>query len=136
MIIKLDKNTCAELISQWITDVNVDVIRAGCAGSKITVTPRTQRDDRISADEHLWITLWINPELAEILDGAQIARAKWKYYLVSKKIQSRCGCGTSFSFEKKHILTDLSKIHRLQNALKMSPEVQKMRDLLEETKKN
>jgi Fe-S cluster assembly iron-binding protein IscA len=111
-------------------DVNVDIIHAGCAGSKITVTPRIEWDERISADKHLWITAWIELNLAEIMDWAQIARAKWKYYLVSEKIQSRCGCGTSFSFEKKIIPTDLAKIHRLQGILKMSPEVVKMWQIL------
>lgn len=76
------------------------------------------------------------PEVALLLDGAQIAKAKWKYYLVSEKIQSRCGCGTSFSFEKKAIPTNLTKIHRLQNALKMSPEVQKMQAVLKNSHKN
>ena len=70
------------------------------------------------------------PELSEKLDGAQIARAKGKLYIVSNKIESRCGCGTSFSFEKKAIPTNLAKIHRLQNALKLSPEIQKIRQQL------
>ncbi len=136
MIVKLDKNTCAEFISQWIADVNVDIISAGCAGSKILVTPRTTDDDRISSEPHHGICSWVTPDYAEKMDGAQIARAKWKYYLVSKKIAARCGCGTSFSFEKKLIPTNLTKIHRLQNTLKMSPEVQKMQELLQKSKKN
>lgn len=135
MLIRLDKYICADFLRQWVTDVNVDIIQAGCAGSKIVVTPRTQSDDRVASEVHNGIRSWITPELAQKLDGAQIARAKGKYYLVSGHIQSRCGCGTSFSFEKKSIPTNLTKIHRLQNALKSSPEVQKMQKILQNNPK-
>ena len=118
-----------------MTDVDIDIIQTGCAGSKIVVIPRTQSDDRIASEVHNGIRSWIISELIEKLDGAQIARAKGKYYLVSEHIQSRCGCGTSFSFEKKSIPTNLTKIHRLQTALKLSPEVQKMQKILQNNPK-
>gem|GEM_PF-2986905 len=54
---------------------------------------------------------------------------------MNKKIHSRCGCGTSFSFERKTIPTNLTKIHRLQNALKMSPEILKIQKHLHDTRK-
>ncbi len=135
MLIRLDKHTCAEFLAQWVTDVSVDIITAGCAGLKIKITPYDKTSQKVSAEEYLGIRCWIDPELAEKLDGAQIARARGKYYLVSENIQSRCWCGTSFSFEKKTISNNLAKIHRLQNALKMSPEVQKMQKILENTPK-
>jgi Fe-S cluster assembly iron-binding protein IscA len=116
--------------------VNIDIVNAGCAGSKISLSSRAFSDDRIQSDNFQGISFWVVPELVPLLDGAQIARAKWKYYLVSEKIQSRCGCGTSFSFEKKVIPTNLTKIHRLQNALKMSPEVRKMQAVLKDSRKN
>ncbi len=126
MLIRLDKHTCADFLSQWVTDINVDIITAGCAGSKISITPRTAQDARIVSDEHNGVHFWVLPEFAQKLDGAQIAKAKGKYYLVSESIASRCGCGTSFSFEKKTISTNMAKIHRLQNALKLSPEIQEI----------
>jgi len=135
MLIRLDKHTCAEFLAQWVTDVSVDIITAGCAGSKILVSPKTDTDDRIGFDSYHGMRCWVLPEHVSKLDGAQIARAKGKYYLVSENIQSRCWCGTSFSFEKKAISNNLAKIHRLQNALKMSPEVQKMQKILENTPK-
>lgn len=103
--------------------MDIDIVKAGCAGSKITVTPHIDTEERIFSETHDGIRCWVKAEFAEKLDGAQIARAKGKYYLVSKKIAARCGCGTSFSFEKKAISQDLAKMHRLQNALKMSPEM-------------
>ncbi len=118
-----------------MADVSVDIITAGCAGSKILVVPKTASDDRVGSDPYNGIRCWVLPEHVSQLDGAQIARAKGKYYLVSDRIQSRCGCGTSFSFEKKSIPTNLTKIHRLQNTLKMSPEVQKMQKILANTPK-
>jgi Fe-S cluster assembly iron-binding protein IscA len=118
MIIKLDKYTCAEFLAQWVTDINVDVLDSGCAGQKISVSPRTESDERLSSEEHLGIRCWIKPEFVEKLDRAQIAKTKGKYYLVSKNIQTRCGCGTSFSFEKKRILVDMAKIHRIRDIIK------------------
>jgi hypothetical protein len=56
--------------------VNVDIISAGCAGSKILVTPRIDEDDRISSEPHHGIYSWVTPDYAEKMDGAQIARAK------------------------------------------------------------
>jgi hypothetical protein len=56
--------------------VNIDIVQAGCAGSKISVTPRVVDDERISSDPHNDIRGWVVPELVEKLDGAQIARAK------------------------------------------------------------
>lgn len=135
MLIKIDKYTCADFLSQWVADVNVDIISAGCAGSKISITPRTTHDTRIESDEHNGIRCWILPELTQKLDGAQIAKTKGKYYLVSASIESRCGCGTSFSFEKKTIPTNLTKIHRLQNALKLSPEIQKIQKIIQTSSK-
>lgn len=90
MLIKIDQHTCADFLSQGVVDVNVDIITAGCAGSKISIAPRTTQDARIVSDEHNGIRCWVLPELAQTLDGAQIAKAKGKYYLVSKKIASRC----------------------------------------------
>lgn len=75
--------------------------------------PRTQSDDRIASEVHNGVRSWIIPELAGKLDGAQIARAKGKYYLVSEHIQSRCGCGTSFSFEKKSFI-NFEKINKIK----------------------
>lgn len=116
MLIKIDKYTCADFLSQWVADVNVDIISAGCAGSKISITPRTTHNTRIESDEHNGIRCWVLPEFAQKLDGAQIAKAKGKYYLVSASIESRCGCGTSFSFEKK-LIVDSEKIKKIKQAL-------------------
>jgi Fe-S cluster assembly iron-binding protein IscA len=135
MIIKLDKYTCAEFLAQGAADINVDVVNSGCAGLKISVSPRSGSDERLSSEEHLGIRCWIKPELAEKLDGSQIAKTKGKYYLVSKNIQTRCGCGTSFSFEKKTVPQNFAKIHRLRNELQKSPEIQKIRENIKKTLK-
>lgn len=135
MLIRLDRHLCAEFLERWIVDINVDIISSGCAGSKIAIAPRTTEDNRLSSDVHGGIRCWVVAELAEKIDGAQIARAQWKLYIVSKKIESRCGCGTSFSFEKKNVPVKLAKIHRLQNALKLSPEIQKIAEKLKKSRK-
>lgn len=135
MLIKLDKYTSADFLHQWITDVMLDIVKSGCAGLKIKIAPYDKISQRIPSDEYLGIRCWVVPELVQKLDGAQIAQAKGKYYLVSENIQSRCGCGTSFSFEKKTIPTNLTKIHRLQNALKLSPEIQKIQKIIQTSSK-
>jgi len=135
MILKLDKYSCAEFLTQGVSHVNVDIVTAGCAGSKIIVMPRVSPDERIPSEEHNGLVFWVLPEYEKKLDWSQIAQAKGKYYLVNKKIHSRCGCGTSFSFERKTIPTNLTKIHRLQNALKMSPEILKIQKHLHDTRK-
>jgi len=54
----------------------VDIISAGCAGSKILVTPRIGDDERIPSEAHNGICSWVTSDYADKLDGAQIARAK------------------------------------------------------------
>ena len=78
MLIRLDKHTCAEFLARWVTDVSVDIITAGCAGSKIKITPYDKTSQKVSTEEYLGIRCWIYPELAEKLDGSQIAKAKGK----------------------------------------------------------
>lgn len=131
MILKLDIHTCEKFIEQWITDVNVDIFQSGCAGSKISVSSRLVSDHKISTEKFRWITCWIEPDLAEKFDGAQIAQSQWRYFLVSKNIQTRCGCGTSFSFEKKSVSQDLAKIHRLKNMLQSSPQIQIIQEIIQ-----
>ena len=68
MIIKLDKHTCSDFIAQGVHDVNIDIINAGCAGSKISVTARNEIDDRMVSEAHNDIRCWVKPEFAEKLE--------------------------------------------------------------------
>lgn len=118
--LRLDPIFRRELSHSRILDVQVQLIRSGCAGTKINVTPLPKNGKKsliASEPSEEGIRCWINPEDREKLDGAQIARAKGRFFLVTDAIQTRCGCGSSFSFEKKVIKTDLAKIHRIRNIL-------------------
>jgi len=47
-----------------------------------------------------------------VLEAGRITFAKGKWLFSSEKVQDRCECGSSFSFEKK--LVDSSKFSKLQ----------------------
>lgn len=132
MRLRIDPYSHADFIAKNIYHINVDIITAGCAGSKISLTARGEEshDERVASEEFQWLFFWVLPEYSEKIDGAQIAKAKGKYFLVSKNIQSRCGCGTSFSFEKKTVSHDLAKIHRLKTALSKSDEIKELKNFL------
>ena len=41
-------------------------------------------------------------------------KEKNRYIFSNEKILDRCGCGTSFSFEKKKVKIDLEKLKKLK----------------------
>jgi hypothetical protein len=54
-------------------------------------------------------------KIREKSDNPHLQGAKDKYIFSNPKIQDRCGCGTSFSFEKKVPKIDLDKLRLLKD---------------------
>lgn len=118
MIFEIEKN----ILDTFPThDIKVYFYASGCEWTKINLTSEFD----IWTLEYISLhgkNIYFENSDAQKLDGSKIFKkpdnaTKWhqnneKYLFVSPKVQSRCWCATSFSFEKK--LIDKSKLRTLQ----------------------
>lgn len=107
------------------SDIKVYFYASGCEGTKVHLTSDFEKTNLESFS--LWgKNIYYEKNDSENLNWAKILKKldnSWtwhknndKYLFISPKVQSRCGCATSFSFEKK--LIDKSKLKTLQGIFK------------------
>lgn len=113
-------------IIKWFEKENIKVYfyESGCEWTKVALT-QDFNTDGLECTHVLWKNIYFEPKDALNLDGGKILpkpdkseghKSEDKYIFLSDKIKSRCGCATSFSFEKK--LIDSSKLKKLKIAFK------------------
>ena len=131
-MIKIDKKTLVEFQEAGVRKIHVFFYEAGCSGTKVDIetefdewvlTPSLSLEER----EQIGLQIYVKPEDYEKFDGAMVTKIRersdnphltWKrdkYIFSNPKIQDRCGCGTSFSFEKKVPKIDLEKLRFLKD---------------------
>ncbi len=102
------------------TDIKIFFYNSWCEGTKIDLTSDFETKD-LEKIEISGKNIYFSPEDGKNLDGGKVIPktsnveghgGKAKYLFISPKIQSRCGCATSFSFQRK--LIDTEKINRLK----------------------
>lgn len=108
----LDKNSIQRFLDTDIHSVFISFVRSGCAGTKVSVQTEFEETGLVSSPLTPELTAFYRKEEQEILEHGHITFAKGKWLFSSEKIQDRCGCGSSFSFEKK--LVDTGKLAKLQ----------------------
>lgn len=108
----LDKNSIQSFLDTDIKEIYISFIQSGCSGTKVSVQTEFDRTGLISSPINEKLTAFYRKEEQEILEQGHITFAKGKWLFSSEKIQDRCGCGSSFSFEKK--LIDTNKLSKLQ----------------------
>lgn len=120
---KLDKKLTAEIQEKWIEKIKVFFYDAGCSGSKVNIV-----FDDFEIDESLVKTqdefaIYVEKEDEEKFEWCSITRVqkadhswevKTRYIYASEKVLDRCGCGSSFWFEKKKPKIDLAKLKDLK----------------------
>ncbi len=146
-MIKIDKKTLIEFQEKGVKKIHVFFYDAGCSGTKVDIeTDFDEKDLELVAIfpdlDSEWkpvnnpplkwegIKVYIIPANKEQFDWAMVTKireksdnphlqgAKEKYIFSNPKIQDRCGCGTSFSFEKKVPKIDLEKLRLLKDRFK------------------
>ena len=108
----LDKNSIQSFLDQDIHEITISFVQSGCAGTKVSVQTEFEKTGLISAPITDSLVAFYKPEEREVLEAGRITFAKGKWLFSSDRVQDRCGCGSSFSFEKK--LVDSSKLAKLQ----------------------
>lgn len=113
-MLKLDKKTLDEYKNAWINKLFVDFYNAWCSGTKIKLEENIPENAvKVPSED---IEFYALEENVSHLSDAKISNAGHKFYLHSKDIKEKCGCGSSFSFESKAI--DMAKIKNLKHTFK------------------
>lgn len=101
-MLRLDTNTLHELRTKNISELTVRIISGGCAGNKIEVLlerPEVIENHVDLGDDAL--TIWVAKDDQKNIDDGVLTKTPKSWIFTHPNIQSRCGCATSFSFEKK-----------------------------------
>jgi Fe-S cluster assembly iron-binding protein IscA len=129
-MIKIDKKTLVEFQENGVNKIHVFFYEAGCSGTKVDIESDFEVSDELfqctSFDEY-GIDAYVKIQDREKFDWAMITKireksdnphlqgVKNKYIFSNPKIEDRCGCGTSFAFEKKVPKIDLEKLRFLKD---------------------
>lgn len=127
-MLRLDKKTITELEEAGIGKLKVFFIEAGCSGTKIEMETAFELSGEIDKLESEYsFDLYVPKTDKKYLENAKITRvvvadhtwvAKTRYIFASDEVEDRCGCGTSFAFEKPVPKIDLEKLKLLRKNFK------------------
>lgn len=127
-MLTLDKKTVSEFETTGVEKLKVFFYSAGCSGTKIDMETEfevTSEVDKLDSD--YGFELYVPKTDREHLENANITRvvvadhtgeAKTRYIFASSEVEDRCGCGTSFAFEKPAPKVDLEKLKKLRENFK------------------
>ena len=123
-MLQLDKKTVSEFQEAWVKKLKVFFYEAGCSGTKINMETEFQVDETLDELESAYeFHLYVPKTDTQYLANASITRVKKadhtgiekiRYIFASDDVEDRCGCGTSFAFEKPSPKIDLEKLRQLR----------------------
>jgi Fe-S cluster assembly iron-binding protein IscA len=128
-MLNLDKNMVAHFEEQGVKKVKVFFYEAGCSGTKVEVATDFEIEENLTLALSLeergqyGFDVYIEEKDREKLENARITRVvvadhtgeeKIRYVFSSEQVLDRCGCGTSFGFEKPVPKIDLEKLRKLR----------------------
>ena len=112
------------LALRLLEKIKVFFYEAGCSGTKIEVSTDFDVDEDLEmVDSQYGFGVYIEKKDRDKLDEGRITRVvvadhtweeKVRYVFSSEQILDRCGCGTSFGFEKPVPKIDLEKLRKLR----------------------
>lgn len=127
-MLTLDKKTIAEFEESWIKKLKVFFYEAWCSGTKIDMSSDFEINNEIDKLESEYsFKVYVPKSDREYLENAKITRvvvadhtgeSKTRYIFASDEVEDRCGCGTSFAFEKPVPVIDLEKLKLLRQNFK------------------
>lgn len=123
-MLKLDKKTVSEFETAGVQKLKVFFYEAGCSGTKIGMETDFEIGESIDRLESEYgFDVYVPKSDREHLENASITRvvvadhtgeAKTRYIFASDEVEDRCGCGTSFAFEKPAPVIDMEKLKRMR----------------------
>ena len=126
---KLDKKTVLDLIERKVEKILVYFYDAWCSGTKVDIKEDFIVDDSLEKLELSSSPFFVYVEKKDkqkfawaIITKTIVADHTWKekirYIFNNEQVVDRCGCGSSFSFEKKTPKIDLNKLKMLRDRFK------------------
>lgn len=126
---KLDKKTVLDLIERKVEKILVYFYDAWCSGTKVDIREDFIIDDSLEKLELSSSPFFVYVEKKDkekfdwaIITKTIVADHTWKeknrYIFSNEQVKDRCGCGSSFSFEKKTPKIDLNKLKMLRDRFK------------------
>ena len=131
-MLQLDQKFITELENSAVEKIKVFFYNAGCSGTKINIETDFELTDDVEELESSYaFKLYVPKRDKEHLENARITRTvkadhtgqeKVRFIFTSEEVEDRCGCGTSFAFEKKAPKVDLAKLAELRKNFKKWPQ--------------
>mgnify|MGYP003963627829 CR=1 FL=1 len=126
--IKLDKNTVRYFEDKNISKIKIFFYESWCSWTKVDISDDFKIDDNlVQVETDYLFDLYIEKKDQDKFMDCNITRTvkadhTWKekirYIFSNEKVKDRCGCGSSFSFDKKEIKIDLSKLKDMKLNIK------------------
>lgn len=126
-MLQLDPKTISELEQSWTEKLKVFFYEAGCSGNKVDMTSEFELTDDLEKLESTYqFDIYVetkdkknfeNARITKVVKADHTGKEKIRYIYTSDDVEDRCGCGTSFAFEKKKPKIDLEKLKNLKNNL-------------------
>jgi len=117
---KLDKKTVLDLIDRKVEKILVFFYDSWCLGTKVNITEDFEiSDSHEKLELNVSFDIYVEKKDKEKFDWAIITKTvtsdhtweeKVRYIFSNEKVKDRCGCWSSFSFDKKEIKIDLNKL--------------------------
>lgn len=124
MKIILDKKMLENLKNRNRTKIKIFFFWGGCSGTKIDIEEDFDiSPDLVCLDVIDGIDIYVEAKDKDKFEWARITKTvssdhagkeKIRYIFSHETVKERCGCGSSFSFEKKDIKLDLEKLKKLK----------------------
>jgi Fe-S cluster assembly iron-binding protein IscA len=126
-MLKLDKKTIADFEARWIQKIKIFFYDGGCSGTKVDIieddfeslTPTLSQMERAKYGFDIYVEKadvekFESASITRLVKADHTGEAKIRYIYTNEAILDRCGCGTSFSFEKKQPKINLAKLKTLK----------------------
>ncbi|NDK09963.1 hypothetical protein GW846_04235 [Candidatus Gracilibacteria bacterium] len=127
-MLQLDKKTVSEFENAGVKQLKVFFYEAGCSGNKIDMqTDFELTDDIEMIDSEYLFSLYVpktdrvyleNAKITRVVKADHTGREQVRFIFTSGEVLDRCGCGTSFAFEKKQPKIDLEKLKKMRENFK------------------
>ena len=126
--IKLDKNTIALFEEQKLEKIKIFFYDSWCSWTKVDISSDFEVDENLVEVENNYsfkiylekkdLSKFENCNITKTVVADHTWKEKIRYIFSSNKVKDRCGCGSSFSFDKKVPKIDLSKLKDMKNKFK------------------
>ncbi len=143
-MLQLDPKTITELETAGVEKLKVFFYEAGCSGNKVDMTSEFELTDdlieilptpnpsltggansspvrgRLGGGIKIYCPksdyeYLKNARITKVVKADHTGKEKIRYIYSSDDVEDRCGCGTSFAFEKKKPKIDLEKLKNLKS---------------------